>query len=70
MRYDDDVLFLYMLYNDVRHFYQRKCQVPVQRGRWGGEWEGEEGEGLKNERNFTVEWRKLSDRKKKSPLDN
>ena len=55
VRYDDDVLFLYMLYNDVRHFYQRKCQVPVQRGRWGGEWEGEEGEGLKNERNFTVE---------------
>ena len=37
MRYDDDVLFLYMLYNDVRHFYQRKCQVPVQRGRGGEE---------------------------------
>ena len=43
VRYDDDVLFLYMLYNDVRHFYQRKCQVPVQRG--GGVGEGGRGAG-------------------------
>ena len=50
VRYDDDVLFLYMLYNDVRHFYQRKCQVPVQRGRWGGGALRRAGRGVRGRR--------------------